>query len=465
MPRFVCLSLLGMFAAQLLAAAEPGAGDVSYYKQIRPIFQSHCQGCHQPAKRGGEYVMTVFEQLLKGGEGGEPAIVPGQPDKSNLLTQIKPVNNEAAMPKGGKPLSEVEIGLISTWIAQGAKDDSPPSTKTRYDMTHPPVYQAAQVVTSLDYSPDGKLLAISGYHEVILYNADGSGQAARLVGLSERIESAVFSPDGTKLAVTGGSPGRFGEVQIWDIAKKELKLSLQVGYDTIYGANWSPSGQFISFGCPDNTVRAIEAETGKQVLYNAAHSDWVLDTSFSVNNDYVISVSRDMSMKLVEVKTQRFIDNITSITPGALKGGLCALDRHPTKDEYLCGGSDGQPKLFKMLRTQARQIGDNANLLKDYQPMPGRVWSLAFSKDGNQFAAASSNDGAGEVRVYVTADGNIASKSEVPESGIYAVAFSPNGSTVAAAGFDGDVRLIKVADGTIVKKFTPVEVAAKVAGK
>jgi WD40 repeat protein len=165
------------------------------------------------------------------------------------------------------------------------------------------------------------------------------------------------------------------------------------------------------------------------------------------------------------VKTQRFIDNITSITPGALKGGLSALDRHPTKDEYLCGGSDGQPKLFKMLRTQARQIGDNANLLKDYQPMPGRVWSLAFAKDGNQFAAASSNDGAGEVRIYVTADGKITSKLEVPESGIYAVAFSPDGSTVAAGGFDGDVRLIKVADGTLIKKFTPVEVAAKVAGK
>jgi WD40 repeat protein len=97
--------------------------------------------------------------------------------------------------------------------------------------------------------------------------------------------------------------------------------------------------------------------------------------------------------------------------------------------------------------------------------MPGRVWSLSFAKDGNHFAAASSNDGTGEVRVYNTADGKIVTKFEVPESGIYAVAFSPDGSTVAAGGFDGDVRLIKIADGTLVKKFTPVEVAAKVAGK
>ena len=57
----------------------------------------------------------------------------------------------------------------------------------------------------------------------------------RLVGLSERIESAVFSPDGKLLAVTGGSPGRFGEVQIWDVAAKELKLSVLVTFDTEIG--------------------------------------------------------------------------------------------------------------------------------------------------------------------------------------------------------------------------------------
>ena len=34
---------------------------VSYDKQIRPILQAQCQGCHQPAKAGGGYVMTSFD--------------------------------------------------------------------------------------------------------------------------------------------------------------------------------------------------------------------------------------------------------------------------------------------------------------------------------------------------------------------------------------------------------------------
>jgi WD40 repeat protein len=96
----------------------------------------------------------------------------------------------------------------------------------KYDAAHPPVYTRAPVVPSLDYSPDGKLLAVAGYHEVLIVKADGSGIVARLVGMSERIESVKFSPDGKQLAVAGGLPARLGEVQIWDVASKLLLLSV-----------------------------------------------------------------------------------------------------------------------------------------------------------------------------------------------------------------------------------------------
>ena len=298
------------------------------------------------------------------------------------------------------------------------------------------------------------LLAISGYHEVLLYKADGSELVGRLVGQSERIESAVFSPDGKSLAVTGGSPGRLGEVQIWDIAERKLRVAVPVTYDTVYGASWSADNSKVAFGCADNTVRAIDAASGKQVLFQGAHSDWVLDTVFSNDSTYVISVSRDRSMKLIEVATQRFVDNITSITPGALKGGLEAVDRRPQKDELLIGGADGVPKIYKMIRTQARQIGDDFNLLKAYEAVPGRIYDVAFNNDGSRFAVGSSLDGTGEVRIYETDSAKLLHK--LPQQGaIFAVTFSTSGKILAAAGFDGMVRLYDADSGSLIKEFAP----------
>jgi len=423
---------------------------VSFFKQIRPILQEHCQGCHQPAKPQGGLVLTSFAGMQKGGISGEAGVVAGSPDDSLLVDQITPLGTEPPlMPKDAPPLKAEQIELIRRWVAEGAQNDTPEMVESAIDADHPPVYAAAPVVTSVEYSPDDTLLAVSGYHEVLLHHADGSGLVARLVGLSERIESAVFSPDGTMLAVTGGSPGRFGELQVWNVAERKLLLSKIVTFDTIYGASWSSDNQRICFGCGDNTVRVVEAATGKQVLYQGAHSDWVLDTAFSTDNSHVVSVSRDMSMKLTEVATERFVDNVTSITPGALKGGLMTVDRHPVRDELLIGGADGEPKIYQMYRTQDRQIGDDFNRVKRFAgaALPGRI-----------FAAEYSPDGQGEVRAYQESDGAQVSRFNTDHGAVYCLAVRANGQEAAVAGFDGTVRIYKIADGSLIKAFVPMEV-------
>jgi WD40 repeat protein len=450
-----CLTAVARGEENPNPAAE-ASQPVSFYRDVRPILQANCQGCHQPAKPSGAYVMTDFDRLVAGGESEEKAVVPGKPDQSYLMGQIQRVDGSAAMPKGRKPLLESDIALVARWIAEGAKNDTPESAKPLYDAEHPPVYAAPPVITALDFSPDGKLLAISGYHEVVLRSTEGEEIVARLVGMSERIESAVFSPDGKRLAVAGGSPGRMGELQIWDVETKALQLGLTVGYDTLYGASWSPDGKLVAFGCPDKTSRAVSAETGEQKLFNLAHEDWVLDTVFAVKGDHLVTVSRDRSMKLINVETQRFIDNITSITPGALKGGLLAVDRHPTKDELLVGGADGVPKIYRMYREKDRKIGDDFNLIRAFGAMPGRVFDVAYSRDGQRVAAGSSDSVAGQVRIYKTDDGQDVLKIDVPQGGVFAVSLSPDAARVASGGFDGLVRIHDAESGSLVAEFPPV---------
>ena len=475
-----------------VSAAEEAEGrPVSYWNDIRPILQASCQGCHQPAKAKGDYVLTDVARLIAGGESDEPAVVATRPEESYFLEQIIPnEKGKAEMPPKDDPLHESEIALIRRWIAEGAVDDTPENAFQKYDMEHPPVYAVPPVVTSLDYSPDGSLLAVAGFHEVLLHKAGGSGLVARLVGLSERIESVAFSPDGTMLAATGGLPGRMGEVQVWDVAKAELKVSVPVTYDTVYGVSWSPDSKLVAFGCGDNTVRAVEAANGRQVLFMGGHNDWVLDTVFSRDGKQVISVARDMTAKHTEVETERLIDNLTSITPGALKGGISAVDGHPGKDEVVVGGSDGVPQVFRLKRQTARKIGDNANLVRKFPAMKGRIWDVKFSADGKMVAAASSLNGAGTVNIYASEysseipedikkifnktpngaekqkleeywarDVKVLATVEVPETEMFSVAFSPDGSTLAASGADGTLRFIETAKGTIVRTLVPVEVS------
>src|SRR5437879_4822408 len=124
------------------------AAKVSYYREIRPILQANCQGCHQPAKNKGGYIMTEFKRLLGGGDNEGAAIVPGHSDKSAILKMVTPQDGEVRMPKGKTPLLENEIALISSWIQQGAEDDTPADAKRRYDNEHPPIYSRAPVISS-----------------------------------------------------------------------------------------------------------------------------------------------------------------------------------------------------------------------------------------------------------------------------------------------------------------------------
>ena len=116
----------------------------------------------------GRVVMTDFVRLLKGGDDAKKdgaAIVPGQPEKSHLVAQITPMKGVAEIPPKKAPLHESEVALIKRWIAEGAKDDTPENAKQRFDAEHPPIYSRPPVIVPLDFSPDGSLLAVAGFHE------------------------------------------------------------------------------------------------------------------------------------------------------------------------------------------------------------------------------------------------------------------------------------------------------------
>ncbi|MGH9661073.1 MAG: c-type cytochrome domain-containing protein, partial [Bryobacteraceae bacterium] len=315
------LAVVSLLAA---AIASTAAGEVSFHRQIRPILARQCSGCHQPASAQSGLLLTTYQGFKTGGQKGA-AFIAGSPDTSIVIAyltgQIKP-----QMPFGGRPLPDDQIELFRQWIREGGRDDSPAESPDPITAGKPTVYRAPPVITAVAISPDGKLLAVSGYREILLHDVE-KGLVARLPGLSDRIQSLVFSPDGSTLAAAGGSPARFGELQIWDVAARRQKHSVVLTNDTLFGASYSPDGTRIACGAADKSIRLFDAAAGKEIRRMDHHEDWVFATAFGVNGKRIVSVGRDRAAKLIDAGSGAFLENVN-----LLREPLYAVDRHPRKD-------------------------------------------------------------------------------------------------------------------------------------
>ncbi len=446
---FFCAAFF-MLPSALAATEEAGKKDtsepVSYFKQIRPVLQRQCQGCHQPATRQGDLVLTSYESFKAGGHSG-PAYAPGDPDKSLVMAYLKG-EREPRMPLGGEPLTAEQIGFFQRWIAAGAVDDTPDVGRDTVAAGKPPVYTIAPAIVAVAYSPDGNWIAVSGYREVLLHKSDGSELVARLVGVSDRIQSIVFSPDGKLMAAVGGTPARFGEVQIWDLETHQLKKSLTVSSDTLFGASFSPDGSKLAFGCADNTIRIVDVQSGKELQKMTHHDNWVFGTAFSVDGKRLVSVGRDRAVKIMDVNTGAFIENLNQ-----LRGELDCVARHPKKDIVLVGGADRLPLLYMMTRPRAMRVGEESTLIRQFEKQPGKIVTAAFRPDGQKIAVGGA---ANEVAIYNTEDGQKTASLTGFEGEIYTLSFNPKGDRLAVAGFDGKVRIYDPETGKLTTTFVPV---------
>jgi len=417
------------------------AADVSYFREIRPILQRQCQGCHQPNLKSSNLDLTSYEGFNTGGQRG--------PGSKTLLGYITG-ENKPQMPLGQPPLPAEQIDLLKNWIAAGAKDDTPAEAREDLAPGKPIVYTQPPVINALAFSPDGKSIAVSGNREILIHSLDSDVPQKRFPGLADRILSLVFSKDGDTLVAAGGTPARFGEIQIWDVANAKLRRSLMVTGDTIFGVSISPDASKIAVGCTDNTVRIEDAATGKELFKIGNHENWVLGTIFGVDGKRIVSVGRDRAAKLTDATSGAFLENVN-----LLRGELAAVARHPTKDIIVIGGEDRVPYIYMMDRGQNMKIADDSTLIRKLDRQDGAIAALAWSSDGKHIAVAGASP---EVTIYDADTGKQVAACKGHKAGIYAVAFSPDGQTLATGGFDGEVRLYHVSSGEMAKPFIPVPI-------
>jgi hypothetical protein len=117
-----------LLALLTLGSVPGGAQDqakdkVDFNRDIRPILANNCLLCHGPDHkvRKGDLRLDTREGAVAVHD-GTAAVVPGKPEKSELLKRVQPADPDDLMPpaKSGKKLTPDQIGLLRRWIAQGA---------------------------------------------------------------------------------------------------------------------------------------------------------------------------------------------------------------------------------------------------------------------------------------------------------------------------------------------------------
>jgi hypothetical protein len=117
----VCLHLS---AHRVSAQQQPSAAGIEFFeKKIRPVLESNCYMCHSAhsKKLQGGLLLDTRDGMLKGGNSGQPAIRPGDPDSSLLIKAIRYTDPKLQMPPMGQLPAE-QVKDFEAWVKLGAPD-------------------------------------------------------------------------------------------------------------------------------------------------------------------------------------------------------------------------------------------------------------------------------------------------------------------------------------------------------
>ena len=94
---------------------------IDFSTQIKPIINKNCIVCHGGVKRNSNFSLLFHQDALDTAESGKPAIIPGDPEHSEMLRRLTLRDPEERMPFKEAQLKTLEIGLLRQWIKEGAQ--------------------------------------------------------------------------------------------------------------------------------------------------------------------------------------------------------------------------------------------------------------------------------------------------------------------------------------------------------
>ncbi len=427
-------------------------GPVDFGKDILPILRQNCIACHNAKDHEADLVLETPEAIRKGGESG-PAVVPGKAAESLLLRVSAKLEKPVMPPKtnkvGANPLTPQELGLIKLWIDQGAKGDAPAASATTAPAVWHPLPEGLNPIYAVAVTDDGQLAACNRANQIFIYNLPRRSLLTRLTdpallasvgagrpGVAHRdlVQSLAFSPDG-KLLASGG----FREVKLWQRPDPVVRLSLAgVAANRVAALAVSSDGKILAAASDDGAIRLFSLPDGKPRAELKGHAGEVVDLRFSADGAKLFSGSSDKTIRVWNVADGAAVGRID--TPQAVSAVLVAQSKE-TGERIISAGGDNLIRMWSM-PTPALAVGAD---------VPGPITALAAAPDRKRVAVAGADRA---IRIIEVDTGKAGPAMTAHAGPIRVIDFDGSGKQVISASDDGTAMVSTVADGKPVLTMT-----------
>ncbi len=307
----------------------------------------------------------------------------GNSDADNADMGTPAGTRRFALLSGELIVCAILVGIAALIFSSSMMDDNQPDSSKPVVANFP-----AELVQSVAFSPDGKTLAACGLdHALRLWNLDKVGSGDRIkptiIEHDTPLMAVAFAPDGKSLATAGER-----SVVVWSCESGRCTTSRELVSETVRCLAFSPDGQTLALGCDDGSVRLWDMPEGRERAALLAHADIVRSVSFSPDSRRLVSTSQD---RLV------------------------------------------------MLWDTAKGVAIRPLGLDIKGPNPVRF--AAFSPDGTYVAVGEVAGSPTEIILLSAETGKLRGRLTGLTAGINALAFSPDGRTLAAAGVDRSIKI------------------------
>ena len=295
-------------------------------------------------------------------------------------------------------------------------------------------------VSGVAFSPDGKILAVGGYQEVVLWDLTKATFLKRLgVGqLGDQVRTLAFTPDGRFLVAAEGTPHGPGSVKMFDVAGGQLAGPLPGPKDVVYTLAFSPDGKTLAAGGAEGVVHVWNPAERKSLTVLKTTGSPILSLAFSPNGKFLAAGGADKNLQVWEVPTWK--PSTTMQQTEAIQGVAFSPD-----SELLALAVSGPDE--KMIRIRRR---DNAQEVRAIDIAPALPLDLLWTPKNNRFFVPCSDK---TVKVFQGGTWNPLATLSGHGDWVYRVAVNTDGSRVASASADGTVKLYSGTDGKLLATF------------